>query len=274
MESKIASALKLKFNPVATIWTDERPEKALQFKQGKWSCVMFMFAAAAKGKTAVFDRETFGCFGGGVGLGFGNQYLTTPGGIECFYYFLSTGNEQWEQGKEMGENIRAFVSEEIFDEFMCGERYIKSPELVKKFVEALPIVDIPEKYVVFKPLKDVDPDKEEPVVITFLANPDQLSALGILANYTTESFNNIIMPFAAGCQSIGIFSYQEARSENPRAVVGLTDISARKNIRKQLGKDSLSFSVPLKMFQEMEENVEGSFLERPTWKSIMEEGGK
>ncbi len=273
MESKIASALKLKFNPVATIWTDERPEKALQFKKGKWSCVMFMFAGAAKGKTAVFDWETFGCFGGGVGLGFGNQYLTTPGGIECFYYFLSTGNAQWERGKEIGENIRAFVSGEVFDEFMCGERYIKSPELVKKFVESLPIVDIPEKYVVLKPLKDVDLGKEKPVVITFLANPDQLSALGILANYTTESFNNVIMPFAAGCQSIGIFSYQEARSENPRAVVGLTDISARKNIRKQLGKDTLSFFVPLKMFQEMEENVEGSFLERPTWRSIVEEDG-
>jgi len=29
---------------------------------------------AAKGKAAVADIKTFGCFGGGVGLGFGNQY--------------------------------------------------------------------------------------------------------------------------------------------------------------------------------------------------------
>ncbi|MBW1995430.1 MAG: DUF169 domain-containing protein, partial [Deltaproteobacteria bacterium] len=60
-------------------------------------------------------------------------------------------------------------------------------------------------------------------------------------------------------------------SENPRAVVGLTDISARKYISRQLDRDLLSFAVPWKMFQEMEENVAGSFLERRTWKALMAE---
>jgi hypothetical protein len=46
---------------------------------------MNMLASAAKGRTAVFDRETFGCTGGGVGLGFGNQYLNFPGGINFLH---------------------------------------------------------------------------------------------------------------------------------------------------------------------------------------------
>lgn len=49
----------------------------------------------------------------------------------------------------------------------------------------------------------------------------------------------------------------------------MTDLTARKNVRRQLGEDVLTFAVPYKMFKEMEENVESSFVERDTWKSLM-----
>lgn len=75
MESVIATAHGLIHEPEAIVWSDEKPEGAVQFEPGKWGCVMAMFAAAAtRGKTAAFDRETYGCFGGGFGLGFGNTY--------------------------------------------------------------------------------------------------------------------------------------------------------------------------------------------------------
>jgi len=48
----------------------------------------------------------------------------------------------------------------------------------------------------------------------------------------------------------------------------LTDLSARKNVRKQLGDNLFTFAVPYEMFLEMEENVEGSFFERNVWKSL------
>ena len=111
---------------------------------------------------------------------------------------------------------------------------------------------------------------ETPKVVVFLANADQVSALVVLANYRRESNENAIIPHAAGCQSIGIYAYREAEAWRPRIVVGLNDLSARKNIRR-LGKDLMTVAVPFGLFQEMEDDVEGSFLERSTWKSLLED---
>lgn len=269
MENKLAKALKLKYEPVAILWSDEKPEGASQYKEGKWACVMWKLANAAKGKTGVFDKNTFGCQGGGTGLGFGNQYLNFPGGMEGFYCFISTGNEGTER-EEMCEMMDKYARRESAESFRRGERYIKTPELVEKFFEYLPIKDVPTRYVVFKPLSKLE-QNEKPVVIVLVVNPHQLSAMVTMANYNRETINNVIIPMGAGCHQIGIFPYKEAESEEPRAVVGLTDLSARKNVRRQLGDDVFTFSVPYEMFEEMEENVEGSFLEMPTWKSLIGE---
>lgn len=256
MESKIAKAIGMKYSPVAVVFTNEKPEPALQFKEGRWGCAVSMLNAAAKGKTAVFDRKTFGCTGGGTGLGFGDTYKNFPGGIE---YFLSTGNKEF-SGTDMGRNIvRNMPALEH------GERYVKNPELARKFIEALPMVDVPEEYIVFNPLEKLA-DGEAPEVIIFLVNPDQLSALVVLANYARETTDNVIAPFGAGCHSVCIFPYREAEAEIPRAIIGLTDVSAR----KQVDKDILSFTVPLKMYLEMESNVEGSFLENEEWLKVRE----
>jgi len=269
MESKMAAAIGAKYEPVAIILTDVKPEGARQFKEGKWGCVMFMLAAATKGETVAFDRNTFGCQGGGVGLGFGNQYKNFAGGEECFCYFLSIGNEQWERGREASEQVKPFLRPEAFDNFVHGERYVKSPELVKRFLDCLPMTDVPFEYVVFKPLREVDPKLERPTVVVFLVDPDQFSALVVLANYDTEDNERVMIPQAAGCQSIAIYPFREAESDNPRAVAGLVDLSARLSIKRLLKDDLLTFALPFKMFEHMETNVSGSFLERHTWKDLM-----
>ncbi|MCU0558466.1 MAG: DUF169 domain-containing protein [Desulfobacterales bacterium] len=274
MQSQIAQALRLRHQPVAMLWSDKTPEGALQFKEGKWGCIMWLVAHAARGKSAACDRRTFGCFGGGVGMGFGNQYLNFPGGQACFCRFLSSGNDLWETGRRVAEKIKPHLRPEAHDNFVKGERYLKSPELVQKFIDCLPIADIPAATVVFKPLGDVDAKTDPPKVITFFADPDQLSALVVLANYGRGDNQNVIIPFAAGCQTIGIYPLREAQSETPRAVVGLTDLSARVAVRRQLGDNLLSFSVPLPMFEEMEGQVAGSFLERHTWAELLKARGE
>ncbi|MCK9275567.1 MAG: DUF169 domain-containing protein [Syntrophales bacterium] len=273
MDSALVKVLHLKHHAVALLWSDSKPENgAMQFQKGKWGCVMWLAAHAAKGKHAFCDKETFGCFGGGVGLGFGNQYLNFPVGIKGFCHFLSVGNIEQEGGEDLANSVRPFMHTESFDNFLHGERYIETPEKVQNFIDSLPITEIPNKYVIFKPLKDVDPEREPPETVIFFANPDQLSALVVLANYGYGDNRNVIIPYAAGCQTIGIYPYQEARSEKPRAVVGLTDLSARVYIRRQLkDKNLMTFSMPWKLFKEMEANVPGSFFERHSWKSLMEE---
>lgn len=268
MKSKLAEILKLKFKPVAIIWSDNKPDGALQFGENRWGCVVSMFAQAAKGKVAVFDRRTFGCMGGGVGLGFGNRYEDYIGGIDCFYRFLSSGNENDLKGQQAIKQAEGNLREEALEHFIHGERYIKTPELTQKRVARMPIIDVPTKFVIFKPLDLVESDKEKPEVVIFLANAEQLSALVFFANYDRDSDDNVTIPFGAGCHNIGIRAYHEAKSAKPRAVVGLTDPSARKQVVNVIGRDYLTFSVPYKMYIELENNIEGSFLERQTWQSL------
>ena len=94
MDSAIVKLLHPQVQPVALRFTDSAPPNAFAIPEGKWGCVMWLLASAAKGRPAAATRGTSLCLGGGTGLGFGNQYLNWPGGIECFHYFLSTGNEQ------------------------------------------------------------------------------------------------------------------------------------------------------------------------------------
>jgi uncharacterized protein (DUF169 family) len=88
MHSNIAEALRLRNEPVAIIWTNEKPEGALGFKGRGAGCALVLLAQAAlRGRTAAFDRENFGCMGAGTGLGFGMQQENFPlGGIETFKY--------------------------------------------------------------------------------------------------------------------------------------------------------------------------------------------
>lgn len=242
MQSRIAQELKLKHSPVAILLSDEKPAGALQFAEGKWGCVIAMLMAAAKGKAAALDRETVACGGGSIGMGFCDQFEGPPGGIE---YFLSSGK---------GEG------------FPPGEGYVKTPELAREFVEELPKTIIPYKYVIFKPLSEIDLEHETPVIVVMLANPDQISALTVLANYGRHGGDNVILRFGAGCHQIFLLPYDESKQPSPRAVLGTTDITARPYVEPDL----LSFAMPWSLFQEMESNVPGSFLERHDWKKVRE----
>lgn len=271
MESAIARAIGLRTEPVALLLTDEKPEGALQFKAGSFGCVMNMLGAVAtKGATAVFDRETCGCFGGTYGLGFGATHQNFPGGVEGFCRFLSSGNDGWEMGRRMGTAMAATGARPDFiHHFLQGERYKKSPELVKEFLAAVPDVTISSRYVVLAPLAQSEPAGMEPESVTLLVTSDQFAALTVLASYDRPGPENVAAPFVAGCQAVGVYTYREARSPQPRCVTGLIDISARAHMRAQSGSDALTFSIPYGRFLEMEANVAGSFLEQEPWLSLM-----
>jgi hypothetical protein len=128
--------------------------------------------------------------------------------------------------------------------------------------------DIPVQYVVVKPLDASDPENDDIKSVTLFVDPDQFSALVVLANYTEPDLENVAVPWGAGCQIMGIFAYRELEGAHPRALVGMTDLSARQNVRASLGENVLSFTMPWPLFLKMEQNVDGSFLQRRTWKEL------
>lgn len=74
------------------------------------------------------------------------------------------------------------------------------------------------------PLKNYE--GEIPEIVVFLVNLTS-SALVVLANYRREANDNVIIPFAAGCCTIGVIPFNENKSENPKAVIELADITIR-----------------------------------------------
>jgi hypothetical protein len=97
-----------------------------------------------------------------------------------------------------------------------------------------------------------------------LVNPDQLSALVTLAGFRSGAIDRVICPWGAACQSI-LFSLAEAEKETPRGVVGFFDISQRHRVDREI----LSFTMPLRMYLEMESTVEASFLRTEPWQKLL-----
>jgi len=250
MNSKLVNALKLQMQPVAIIHTDEKPVEGLHFKEGNmFGCVASLLVAASKKNSlAYFDRKTYGCPGGGTGLGFGDCYGSFP--IDSL---LSSGNK--EIAAQMGP--AGAIMEE-------GERFYKTPEQARKWVDSVPMTDISTKYVVFKPWEQLT-EQEEPELIVFFVNADQLSALVVISDYNDGTNQSVTAPFGAACQSI-VFGYKEAKKERPKGVMGFFDISKRLIVERE----TLTFTVPFKMYKEMEANVDGSFLGTEAWIKIQE----
>lgn len=221
--------------PIIFYYTDQksRGEKSPPPKGHR--CFICELAKVRKGKSLLFDIHSIGCGGGKRYLGFSRDL------IPDFEYFLSCGREG----------------------VVEGERYKKSPELVREWVKHQTPFEAPEKYIVFKRWDRLD-ENDEPLVVIFFASGDALSGLFTLANFDTSDPFAVITPFCAGCASIVAYPYRELQSDEPRAVLGMFDVSARYCIPA----GNLSFAIPWPKFVRMIENMEESFLTTESWKIV------
>lgn len=63
MYSSVADAIGLKYEPLVMLFAASKPEKARQFKEGKWGCVMFMVAAVSRSASIPWPRPGVICRG-------------------------------------------------------------------------------------------------------------------------------------------------------------------------------------------------------------------
>ncbi len=221
--------------PIVFYYTNEASEVELVKPPPGHRCIMADLSKVRMGSSICFDTDSFGCFGGKRYLGYSQEVMPN------FEYFLSCG---------------------IAGKFE-GERYKKTPELVKEIMEKVPKFEAPGRFISFKRW-DMLGESDEPDVVVFFAQPDILSGLFTLANYDIAEPNGVFCPFSAGCGSIVQYPYLEKGSDFPRAVLGMFDVSARPFVAWNV----LSFSVPMNKIITMVENMDESFLITPSWHKI------
>ncbi len=221
--------------PIVMFYTDESAPVAVS-RPRSGPCVVEMLSVVRKGKTLCLSAKDRMCGGAKRYLGFTGQAPTRD-----FEYFLSYGIP----GK------------------LEGERYKKSPELVRETQRHLQPFRAPRPFIVFKRWDKLS-ESDALEVIVFLADLDTVSGLFTLANFDEAEPNAVICPFGSGCSSIVYHPYMELQSPHPRCVLGLFDISARPYV----GADKLSFAIPFPKFERMVENMDESFLTTSSWGSL------
>jgi hypothetical protein len=136
---------------------------------------------------------------------------------------------------------------------------------VKKYIQNNPPFKAPAKYLVFKRW-DKLVESDDPLAAIFFATPDVMSGLFTLANYDSSDPNGVIAPMGSGCSSIISYPLVESRSDRPRCVLGMFDVSARPCVPD----NTLTFTIPVKRFEVMLGNIDESFLITESWKAVKE----
>jgi len=199
---------------------DPAPFEPLVAPQGR-DCVFSFFNCWAEGKTLHLTREHYGCGGAG----------------------------HWMWGLEVRPRKE-------FIKFLVDDEGLKaSHQLMEKWIDASRTYQAENAHIFIGPLKS----KAWPFVktVTFLVNPDQLSALAVGAQYNSapEDPPPVIAPFGSGCSHFQPFKNLDIA----QASIGATDIA----MRQHFPPDILAFTVTKPMFRQLCELDERSFLYKP-----------
>lgn len=213
----------------ATGWyfTSGKPDNAITPDKGTWSCMMIYIEKVATGEKLCLSAQNPGCSGAACYLGF----------------------------KEPEVGAGSFLAEK--------EKFKKNIELGNTFYAEIQASLAKDDYLVLERIEDLG-DNIIPEVITLWVDATSLSGLVTLANYDRKTDDNVLIPFASGCQSIWTIPYKEKFQDISRCVVGLIDPAARLFLPHEI----LSFSMPINRFTELADNISGSFLELEIWESL------
>jgi len=223
--------------PITFYYSDEEGRAVKADPKSVPRCVVNLLTEVRNGHSLCLDANSIGCPGGKRYLGYAENIAPN------FEYFLSYG---------IPGSVR-------------GERYCKSPELVKEMMEQMPIFKAPGRFIVFKRWDKLD-EIDNPEVIIFFAEPDILSGIFTLARFDEADRNAVSAPFGSGCSTVVQYPYLEKDSNNPKAIIGMFDPSARPFVPWNV----ITLSIPMSKFINMIDNMEESFLITNTWRRIQE----
>lgn len=244
--------------PFGIHYADEKPEGAFGPKEGpeisrqleaenkiNWQAVRADFScvqgnvwlARKKKKAAFISKKEYGCPGGCCYTGFYPEYFQF---ITCY---VSTG----------------FPGTPI-----TGERYMQSPEAMRKFMDKAATLPATGKYCIFKPLEQFD-EKNGPEFITIFARPESMSGLVTLLTFATGDVDVVAAPFGAGCSHmVGWPRYYKSQGQE-RAVLGSFDPSARKFMKT----DEVYITVPVELYDKMLAAMPESHFHTHAWETVM-----
>jgi hypothetical protein len=221
--------------PITFFYVDDPGDVARANLPNGHSCIVCELALVRKGRPLAWNVQSLGCGGARRYLGYTDKMRPD------FEYFLSTG-------------IPGGIE---------GERYIQTPEMVKEIMSNMRCIPAKGRYIVFKRFDQLTPE-DEPVAVIFFAKPDVLSGLFTLANFDQPDGNGVIAPFGSGCGAIVHQPWFQIEQDNPKAILGMFDASARPCVPK----DTLSFAIPMKKFKTMVGHMDESFLITETWNTV------
>jgi len=223
--------------PIAYWYANEVTDEDHADTRNEDRCLIGNLNRVRAGHSFVYSEDSPGCPGGKRYSGYARTLMPN------FEYFLSCG----------------------IPGTMEGERYKKSPELVKEFMKHHPPVEAPAKYLIFKRWDRLS-EQDDPLALIFFATADVLSGLFTLANFDASDPHAVITPMGSGCSSIIDYPLRESRSETPRCILGMFDVSARPSVPSH----TLTFTVPMKRFETMVGNMDESFLITGSWEMVRE----
>ena len=195
------------------------------------SCVFHHVNAWYEGKTLHLTKEKHGCHGAGRAV--------------C--------------------GMDSFDTDQLVDFLVDEEGMKSSKKLMKEWVKSRPPYKPRNEHILIGPIR---PEQwEYAKSISFIVNPDQLSALATGAQYdaSVDDPMPVITPFASGCGLLTAFDSLDI----PQALIGATDNAMRANLKP----DQLLFTVTRSMFRRLCELNESSFLYRSFWTDLRKARG-
>ncbi|MBQ9575502.1 MAG: DUF169 domain-containing protein [Muribaculaceae bacterium] len=148
---------------------------------------------------------------------------------------------------DMPERVPNFVS--------LTEKYKRTPQMVADYVTSLEMPRATKPYLNFVRIDQAE-SLEGFEGVMFYATPDELAGLCGWAFYDTNEPDAVVARFGSGCSTVVSMTVVENARRGHRCFLGLFDPS----VRPWVGKNELSFTIPMSRFTVMLDSMHDCFL--------------